>query len=153
MGKMVQKMGFSSDELQFEQWEKQMNVLWLAFLLSFGVRPWKPGFVPQNLQTEQIQACYITDMTIKQISTVTFALIRHLPIHPTHFLPFHHIPDPHRKPICDDVTSRISYFFGTLTVCADLMPTNTQTWKGVHTKICIRLVNKYDFAISGTHSL
>ncbi len=69
-------MGFSSDELQLESWKKQMNVLRLALLLSFGVRPCTPDFVPQNLQTEPIQACYITDMTIKQISAVTFALIR-----------------------------------------------------------------------------
>lgn len=71
-------------------------------------------------------------------SVVTFTSIKHLPIRPTHCLPFSHIPGPHRKPICDDVTSRISYF-GTLTVCADLMPNDTQTWKGVHTKkMCIR---------------
>lgn len=81
-----------------------------------------------------IQACYITDMTIKQISAVTFSLIRHLPIHPTHFLSFHHIPGPHRNPICDDVTSRTSYFLATLTVCINSMPIDTQTWKGVHTK-------------------
>lgn len=133
-------MGFSSDELQLEQWEKQMNVLWLAFLLLlFGVQPWKPGFVPQNLQTEPVQACYITYMTIKQISVVTFVLIRHLPIHPTHFLPFYHIPGPHRKPICDEVTSRTSYFLGTLTICVDLMPGDAKSWKGLHTKMYMRL--------------
>lgn len=130
-------MGFSSDEHRLEQWEKQMNVLWLAFLLSFGQWLWQSGFVLQNLQTEPIQACYITD---KRVLVVTFTWIRHLPIHPTHCLPFYHIPGPHRKPICHDVTSRISYFLDTLTLCVDLMPngTNLEYIKKKKKKMCIR---------------
>jgi len=125
MGKLVSKMGVSSDELLIEQWEKLMNVLWLAFLL-FWLR--QPGFVPRNRQPKGL-------LHNRHGSVDTFTSIKRLPIHPTHWLPFYHIPGPHRKRICDDVTSRISHLLGTLTICVDLMPDDTQTWMRVQMSI------------------
>lgn len=98
-------------------------VIWCAFMEACVSKSGK------EIQT--IPACYITD------TADMFNLIRRLPIHPSDFLPLYHIHDPHRKPIHDDVTSTVSYFLGTLTLCTDLLPNNTQTYieRNVHQEV------------------